>query len=1086
MHVVFRESHGLEESETPMDLGQSPADLVVLSFSDSDLGAFAAGFARAKGKLPTTRLANLTALKHPLSVDTYVEQTLEGAKGILIRLIGGYAYWSYGLQQVETLCRAKGIALAVLPADGREDTRLDDVSTLPKSTLRRLSHLCDQGGEVAAQAALAQLALAAGLYAGPVRGSKVVPSVGAWTPEHGVTCPVACLSQGDKPRILISFYRAYLTSADMAPIKALFDSFRAKGCDVVAIFAPSLKAPDAAGWLRRQVVTLQPDAIVNATSFSGKGADGTSPLDAGNVPVFQIALGTSRQKAWAEAERGLSPTDLAMHVVLPEVDGRIFAGVASFKEPGKKDAALEYSRFTHRPVAARIAAITDQVMGWIALQKQEGKAPAIVLSTYPGKDWNMAHAVGLDALASTDAILDDLSAPAGPPLQEALKDTLAWPLAEYQTALDTLPDQLQRDLQDAWGNAADDPMCHDGALRFPATRRGAVLVALQPERGEMKTREDDYHDLARTPRHSYVAFYLWLRAQKIDALVHVGAHGTLEWLPGKSVALSDNCWPSVLIGDTPVIYPFIVNDPGEAAQAKRRIGAVTLGHIPPAMRQSQTPDQFVRLEALLDEFSNADGLDPKRRDRLQDDIRTEAQAIGVEQDLGLDTASCSAEAITRIDRFVCDIKESQFGDGLHIYGRVPEIETQFDSVAAAHGEKAALLDALCGKRIAPGPSGSPYRGRTDVLPTGRNLFTTDPRSVPTRSAYAQGVRLAEELVRRHLQEEGDYPKGLIVDLWGSATMRTAGEEFAMALALLGVKPFWDKGSERVSGIEVLPITDLDRPRLDVTLRVSGLFRDVFPTLSALYAQAVRVLGQRDEAPDWNPYVGQDTDRVFGPAPGSYGLGMGDLVDTYDEDSRRKAGEAWLKASSYALDGEKVTQNAQGIADRVAASDSFVHPQDLPETDLLLAGDYATHEAGFAAAKAARGGNLARLYHLDNTDPAHPRARTLPEEIARVVRARAANPDWIAGMQRHGFRGAAEIAATLEHMGAFAHLAQAVPAHLFDLYYDATLGDTAVDAFLSDANPEAHRAMQDRFNALHDAGLWQTRRNSIAARLKVAE
>jgi cobaltochelatase CobN len=244
MHVVFRESHGLEESETPMDLGQSPADLVVLSFSDSDLGAFAAGFARANGKLPTTRLANLTALKHPLSVDTYVEQTLEGAKGILIRLIGGYAYWSYGLQQVEALCRAKGIALAVLPADGRIDTRLDDVSTLPKSTLRRLSHLCDQGGAVAAQAALAQLALAAGLYAGPVRGSKVVPSVGAWTPENGVTCPVACLPVGqtstDKPRILISFYRAYLTSADMAPIEALFESFRAKGCDVVAIFAPSL------------------------------------------------------------------------------------------------------------------------------------------------------------------------------------------------------------------------------------------------------------------------------------------------------------------------------------------------------------------------------------------------------------------------------------------------------------------------------------------------------------------------------------------------------------------------------------------------------------------------------------------------------------------------------------------------------------------------------------------------------------------------------------------------------------------------------------------------------------------------------
>jgi cobaltochelatase CobN len=1095
MHVVFRESHGLEESETPMDLGQSPADLVVLSFSDSDLGAFAAGYKRMVGDTPTLRLANLTALKHPLSVDTYVEQTLDGAKGILIRLIGGYAYWSYGLQQVETLCRAKGIALAVLPADGRVDTRLDDVSTLPVSTLRRLSHLCDQGGEIAAQAALAQLALAAGLYAGPVRGSKIMPSVGAWTPEHGVTCPIFALPTSDKPRILISFYRAYLTAADMAPINALFDAFRAKGCDVIALFAPSLKSPDAAPWLARQVAQLAPDAIVNATSFSGKGANGTSPLDAANVPVFQIALGTSRQKAWQDAERGLSPTDLAMHVVLPEVDGRIFAGVASFKEPGKRDDALQYSRFSHRPVPERITAITDQVMGWISLAKtaQADKQTAIVLSTYPGRDWNMAHAVGLDALASTDAILDDLSAQgwqidAGEPLENALQNTIPWPLKDYETALQTLPAQLQSDLQQAWGSPSDDPMCVGTELCFPATRRGAALVALQPERGEVAARIDDYHDLSRTPRHGYVAFYLWLRhAHKIDALIHVGAHGTLEWLPGKAVALSDQCWPTALIGDTPVIYPFIVNDPGEAAQAKRRIGAVTLGHIPPALKQSETPDQFVRLETLLDEFSNADGLDPRRRDRLQADIRAEAQAIGVEQDLGLDTATSTAEAITRIDRFVCDIKESQFGDGLHIYGRTPQVMPAFDGHAAATGERDGLRDALAGKRIDAGPSGSPYRGRTDVLPTGRNLFTTDPRSVPTRSAYAQGVKLAEELVRRHLQDEGDYPRGLIVDLWGSATMRTAGEEFAMALHLLGVRPVWDKGSERVSGIEILPITELDRPRLDVTLRVSGLFRDVFPSLSALFAQAIRALSARDEAPDWNPYAGKTAeDRVFGPAPGSYGLGMGALVDTYDDASRKAAGEAWLKASAYAFDGQNITKNAEGIKARVENSDSFVHPQDLPETDILLAVDYATHEAGFAAAKAATGGAPAALYHLDNTVPGQPRARSLPEEVARVVRARAANPAWIAGMQRHGFRGAAEIAMTLDHMGTFAHLAGSVPAHLFDLYYDATLGDDAVTAFLEDANPQALAAMRDRFAALHDAGLWTTRRNSIAAQMAAGE
>ncbi|WP_171177481.1 cobaltochelatase subunit CobN [Ruegeria sp. HKCCA4633] len=1094
MHVVFRESHGLEETETPTDLGQSPADLVVLSFSDSDLGAFAAGWHRGggtEGRMPTLRLANLTALKHPLSVDTYVEQTLDGAKGILIRLIGGVPYWSYGLQQVLALAHAKGIALAVLPADGREDTRLDDYSTLPVSTLRRLAHLCDTGGEVAAQAALAQMALAAGLYAGPVMGAKTLPECGAWCPDRGVI-PTDTAFEGDAKRIVVTFYRAYLTSADTAPVAALIRSLRARGFAAVGLFAPSLKAPTAADWLRETLGALTPAAIINATSFSGKGASGTSPLDAANVPVFQVALATSRRKAWAEAERGLSPADLAMHVVLPEVDGRISAGIASFKEPGKRDPHLEYSRFAHRAEAERIEAIIDRVSGWLRLndKPKTDQIPALVLSTYPGKDWQMAHAVGLDALASAEAMLSDLqnegydTAPAEPIAETLLDARISWPLDEYLQALTYLPEQLRTDLRTVWGKCEDDPAFADGAFHFTALRRGQALVALQPERGTPELRDDDYHDLSRTPRHSYVAFYLWLRkGLGADALIHIGAHGTLEWLPGKSVALSADCWPEALIRDLPVIYPFIVNDPGEAAQAKRRIGAVTLGHIPPPMKESGTPDRMVRLESLLDEFSNADGLDPKRRDRLQEDIRDEAQAIGLENDLGLDQATCTAEAITRIDRFVCDIKESQFGDGLHIFGRVPEVTGNLDPTASAHAERSALIDALGGKRIEAGPSGSPYRGRSDVLPTGRNLYTTDPRSVPTRAAYAQGVKLAEELVRRHLQEEGDYPKGLIVDLWGSATMRTAGEEFAMALHLLGVKPVWDKGSERVSGIEVLPITDLSRPRLDVTLRVSGLFRDVFPTLSALYGQAVRALSARDEAPDWNPYAGlAPTARVYGPAPGSYGVNMTQLSEVYTDEARVQAGEAWLEASSFALEGEHIAQDKDGITQRVANADSFVHLQDLTETDLLLANDYATHEAGFAAAKKITGGSV-QLYHLDNTNPEIPRARTLPEEISRVVHARAANPNWIAGMQRHGFRGAAEIAATLDHMASFAHLSGTVAPHLFDLYHDATLGNEEVDTFLQEANPLAHQAMQDRFRALLEAGLWNTRRNSIRADLE---
>jgi cobaltochelatase CobN len=1079
MHVVFRESHGLEETETPFDPGQDPADLVVLSFSDSDLGAFAAGWDRSRastnsatsGQSPTLRLANLIALKHPVSVDTYAERTLSGAKAILVRLIGGEAYWPYGLATLQDLARRHGIALAILPADGRPDPRLDELSTLPVSTLRRLQTLCDEGGAVAAQAALAQLALAAGIYAPPVIGDKTVPQMGFYAPEKGVVAA----STGEKP-VLVSFYRSYLTAGDTAPVDALIRALRAEGFAAYGAFAPSLKAPGVADWLGAHLTAHPPVAILNATAFSARADDGSTPFDAATCPVFQVALSTARRRDWAASDRGLSPADLAMHVVLPEVDGRLFAGLVSHKSPGKRHPDLQFSRFAHRADAARIAAVVDRITHWhrLATTPAPDRQLAIILSTYPGRAHQMAHAVGLDALASTDRLLETLAAEGyrtseGKPLPEALTETLTWPLSAYEAALETLPAPLRQDLTEAWGDPASDPSARDGHFHFPATRRGHALIALQPERGDVTQRDNDYHDLSRTPRHAYVAFYLWLRAQGLHALIHMGAHGTLEWLPGKSVALSDTCWPDALIGPMPVIYPFIVNDPGEAAQAKRRIGAVTLGHLPPPLTASQVPPELQRLERLLDEYSTADGLDPARRTRLIASIRDEAAASGVAADLGLSANATPAEAITRIDRFVCDLKESQFGQGLHIFGQ-------------GQGETQGLLTALSGHKVAPGPAGSPNRGRSDVLPTGRNLFSVDPRAVPSRNAHAQGVKLAEELIRRHLQDHGDYPRGLVVDLWGSATMRTAGEEFAMALHLAGLAPKWDDGSARVSGFEILPLALLGRPRIDVTLRVSGLFRDVFPTLAQMFEAGAEALAQRDETPEDNPYTTRAS-RVFGPKPGLYGLGMGTAADTFTDEARLAAGEAWLNASSWSIgpDGQS-TENRAALERRILAADSFVHAQDLPETDVLIAADYAAHEAGFAAAVAKLGGAKPTLYHLDATRPDTPHARTLTEEIARVVRARAANPDWATGMMNHGFRGGAEIAATLDHMAAFAHLAQVVPPHLFDLYHDATLGRDEVRTFLGRENPAALSAMEDLFRRLRDAGLWQTRRNFIAARL----
>lgn len=1095
MHIVFRESHGLEETDTPFDPGQTPGDLVVLSFSDSDLGAFAAGWHRANGGLPSLRLCNLVALRHPVSVDTYVEQTLSGAKGILIRLIGGEAYWPYGLASVQDLARRQGIALAVLPGDGRDDPRLESVSTVPASVLRQLRRLCETGGAVAAQAALAQMALAAGLWAEPVMGTTSMPEMGFYDPGQGVigTPP------DDGPLALVSFYRSYLTAADTGPVDALILGLREAGFKASGVFAPSLKSPGFGEWLT-QALPCPPAAIVNATGFSARmetgspssssqyprgvrGAD-SPPLPAEpfdfDCPVWQVALSTNRRREWEQAERGLSPSDLAMHVVLPEIDGRIFAGVISFKAPAPRDPDLQFSRFAHRAEPERVTAIVDRVSARhrLGITAPRDRRIAMILSTYPGRDWQMAHAVGLDALASVDAtlqMLDDAgyNIAAGADAQALAVERIDWPLADYLAALEHLPETLRDDLRAEWGEAQADPDCREGAFRFAAIRRGNLLLALQPERGQRNSRKDDYHDLTRIPRHAYVAFYLWLRAQGLHALVHMGAHGTLEWLPGKAVALSGSCWPEALVGDLPVIYPFIVNDPGEAAQAKRRLGAVTLGHLPPPMVAAAIPAGLGELERLLDEFSTADGLDPARRDRLTQAIRDEARVAGVEADLGIPPDASAAEAIARIDLFVCDLKESQFGEGLHVYG----------SGDCGAQERAGLLAALDGRHVAPGPSGSPARGRSDVLPTGRNLFSTDPRAVPTPAAHAQGIKLAEEFLRRHLQDHGDWPRGLVVDLWGSATMRTAGEEFAMALHLAGLKPVWDAGSGRVSGVEVVPLTLLNRPRIDVTLRVSGLFRDVFPVLAQLFETGAAALAGRGEDPANNPYQARSP-RVFGPEPGQYGLGMGPAVDDFTDRARQAAGEAWLAASSWSIGADgKARQDRAALESRLAGADSFLHAQDLPETDLLLAADYAAHEAGFAAAMARIGAAEPSLYHLDATQPDRTRARSLTEEIARTVRARASDPRWADGMAAHGFRGAAEIAATLDHLAAFAHLAGAVPPHLFDLYHDATLGRPEIVEFMDRANPEALQAMRDLFRRLADAGLWSTRRNSIAASLE---
>jgi len=577
---------------------------------------------------------------------------------------------------------------------------------------------------------------------------------------------------------------------------------------------------------------------------------------------------------------------------------------------------------------------------------------------------------------------------------------------------------------------------------------------------------------------------LWLReCLRVDAMIHCGTHGTLEWLPGKSVALSQACAPEAVLGAVPVVYPFIVNNPGEAAQAKRRIAALTIGHMTPPLIEAGHHGATSELEALFDEYASAQALDSRRTRLLSQAIIAKASEIGLAEEIGLRADQEASEALASLDAWLCDLKDMRIGDGLHVFGRSAPLELT------------NLIHALDGGFVEPGPAGAPSRGRLDVLPTGRNLFTVDPRAVPTRAAWQIGSRTASEVLRRHAQDHGEWPRRLVIDIWGSATMRTGGDDLAQALALIGVRPVWDDCSTRVSGFEILSLAKLGRPRVDVTLRISGLFRDVFPSQIALFDEAVRALAALDEEAEDNPLAaemrvmqesgaGLPLSRIFGAAPGAYGIGVVGQIAADSSATREMLGEVYLAASSHAYGAHGLLEGVEASAAfrrRVATADAFVHVQDMAGQDVLDADAFADHEGGFSAAAMTLGAEPA-LYHVDTTRPQSSTVRTLPEEIARVVRGRATNPRWIAGQMRHGFRGAAEIADTIDNLFAFAVTTELVSSGQFDLAYDAICGHEEVREFLRRANPQAAHAVAARFAEAARRGYWVSRRNSSAAQL----
>lgn len=1084
MHLLPASTVSLDEGESAVDLAQPPGDVVVLSFADSDLAALAAARAAASAGL-AVRLASLRRLKHPLSVDLYVENTAAKARFVLVRCLGGLDYWRYGVERLAETARANGIALAVIPGDDRPDPRLADFSTVPAACCDALEAYFTAGGVENMGRLLAGIdAWLAG------RRAAILPPIPtprgfAWSPEHGPEAPEAALARlpADRPLAPILVYRSAILAGETGPARALSEALAARGLAPLVLAVSSLKDPEAVAVVRRALAARKPAVILATTAFSAREGAGFV-LDAADCPILQaIPVGTTRE-AWAASERGLSAADLAMQIALPEFDGRLVAGPVSFKAEAAPDPALAFARRESAPDPAGVAAVADQAAAWARLSAtpRAERRLALVLSDYPARGGRTGFAVGLDTPASAVAILD-LLREAGYDAARAVDartliphllsgpKTLRVPLAAHEAWLARLPDTRRAELVATWGAPADDPACDGDAFVFRVVRAGKVVIALQPDRGR-GDRKASYHDPNLPPTHAYCAFYAALAEQeRIDALIHLGTHGTTEWLPGKAVALAPDDWPRLLTGATPVVYPFVVDDPGEAAPAKRRIGAVTIGHLTPDVAQAGLDGETAALKERVEEFSSAQVLDPRRAALVAADILERARASGLAAACGVDADTPMDEALTRLDAHLCDLAETSFRDGLHVFG--------------AAGERAGLLAALDGRFVAPGPAGSPSRGRLDVLPTGRNLTTLDPRAIPTRAAAELGRRAAAEIVRRHLQEEGDYPRRIVMDLWASPTLRTGGEDIAQALALMGVAPVWDEGTTRVTGFEILPIAKLDHPRADVTVRVSGAFRDTFPDQLALLDRAARAVAALEEADDWNALAaarraGASLARVFGPAPGDNGAGVASLALDGAWETRADLGRAYLANTSHAY-GAGGAGSAEATFDaRVAAADAFVHTTDVAERD-LLDGDAIPDAIGGFAAAAETLGVAPALYSLDTTRAA-PKARTLAEDIDRIVRGRLTNSRFIDGCLRHGWRGAAELAQGVDALYAFAATTNAVSAHAFEAVFAALVADERVNARLREANAPAEAAIRARLADALRRGLWETRSNSVAAAL----
>ena len=1219
MHLLAAAAGSVDEGQEPVDLGQSPADIVFISAADTELAALAT--ARSEmAQPPELRLASMMHLQHPMSVDLHIDACASKAKLVVARVLGGASYWKYGFEQYAARLADAGVAFAALPGDDKPDPDLRLFSTISDQDYDALWAYLVEGGPKNAVNFLSYCQYMIAQAPAP-QAAEPLLRAGVYWPGDGISDLSAAQAHWtqDAPIVPVIFYRALVQGAGLNPINRMVKALRLAGLNPLPIFVASLKDPISVATLDQLFQAAPPAVILNCTSFAvGNPHGDSSPnnphtaVSARQAPVLQVVLAASTEASWEEGLNGLSARDIAMNVALPEVDGRILSRAISFKGEAFFDEATECPIATYKARGDRVTFVAALAANWASLRRTAPaqRQVALILANYPNKDGRLANGVGLDSPASAVHALALLqqagygvkNAPetSAELMEQIMAGPTNWltdratrtggvllPIADYMAHYQTLPYELRAQLEERWGAPESDPFFdpNDGGFKLSMLRFGNVTLGLQPARGYNIDPVETYHSPDLIPPHNYLAFYFWIRHhQKAQATVHMGKHGNLEWLPGKALALSDSCLPEAILGPMPHVYPFIVNDPGEGTQAKRRAQAVIIDHLTPPLTRAETYGPLRDLEALVDEYYEAAGIDPRRIEHLRREILTLTAASGLDKDIGFEGHETGD--LAKLDAYLCELKEAQIRDGLHIFGQTPEgvqlrdltialariprgsgqgadasllramagdlalgfdpldcdlaapwtgdkpaplsditaerwrstgdtverlellAQALIDGTRDAPGRQSAqvmahirqnispnvaacgpmeaqgLLTALDGKFVPPAPSGAPTRGRLDVLPTGRNFYSVDSRAVPTPTAWALGWKSANLLIDKHLQDHGDWPRALLLTAWGTANMRTGGDDIAQCLALMGVKPKWDSANRRVTGFEVIPASTLGRPRVDVTLRISGFFRDAFPGLIDLVDSAARAVLALDEPEDVNPAKSNGAGaRVYGSKPGAYGAGLQALIDERIWDSQADFGKAYLEWGSYAYGkGRQGARDRSGFETRLGQVDAIVQNQDNREHDLLDSDDYYQFEGGAAAAVQSLQGQARPIYHNDHSRPERPLIRSLDDEMARVIRSRVLNPKWIDGVKRHGYKGAFEIAATVDYMFAFAATTGAVKSHHFDAIEAAFLEDDDTRDFIAEANAPALREIAQRLQEAIDRDLWQPRSNSAQARI----